>query len=161
MNLVNPFETEGFGLGVRAGYRIPGSYELQRVPHGLGKRVQAASIEVALGYSIATVIFETSLGYRLTIPGSAAAPNDLFGQSSLAWSPFEKAHLALHYTFQLGQSGPDLGPDVADLVTLKEEDHTLHASLGYQVLDDLGSAFALRKPWLDEMPPMPRAWDSR
>ena len=74
MNLVNPFETEGFGLGVRAGYRIPGSYELQRVPHGLGKRVQAASIEVALGYSIATVIFETSLGYRLTIPGSAAAP---------------------------------------------------------------------------------------
>ena len=87
MNLVNPFETEGFGLGMRASYRIPGSYELQRVPHGLGKRVQAASLEVALGYSIATVIFETSLGYRLTIPRSAAAPDDIFGQSSIAWSP--------------------------------------------------------------------------
>ena len=145
MNLVNPFETEGFGLGVRASYRIPGSYELQRVPHGLGKRVQAASLEVALGYSIATVVFETSLGYRLTIPGSAAAPNDIFGQSSIAWSPFEKALLALHYTFQLGQSGPDLSPDVADLVTLKEEDHTLHASLGYQVLDDLGLSLRFAK----------------
>ena len=107
------------------------------------------------------MIFETSLGYRLTIPGSAAAPNDLFGQSSLAWSPFEKAHLALHYTFQLGQSGPDLGPDVADLVTLKEEDHTLHASLGYQVLDDLGLSLRFAKALAGRNAPMPRAWDSR
>ena len=145
INLVSPFETEGFGLGIRASYRIPGSYELQRVPHGLGKRVQAASLEVALGYSIDTVVFETSLGYRLTIPRSAAAPDDIFGQSSIAWSPIERAHLALHYTFQLGQSGPDLSPDVVDLVTLKEEDHTLHASLGYRLFDDLGLSLRFAK----------------
>ena len=61
------------------------------------------------------------------------------GKAVLLGPPSRRPSLPFitHFSWQ---SGPDLGPDVADLVTLKEEDHTLHASLGYQVLEDLDSA---------------------
>ena len=42
--------------------------------------------------------------------------------------PFEKALLALHYTFQFGQSGPDLGPDVADLDAQRRGPYTRASS---------------------------------
>ena len=144
-NLINPFETEGFGLGLRAGYRIPGNYTLQRVPHGLGKSVQAASLGNCDG------LYHRNRRYRneCRLPSDTSnisrRPQNIFGQSSIAWSPFEKSYVALHHTFQLGQSGPDLSPEVLDLVTLKEEDHTLHASIGYQFLEQLGMSLRLAK----------------
>ena len=141
LNLIDPYETNGFGLGIRVGYRAPGTYTVAKVPHGLGKRVQAATTELLLGYSFSTLTFESALGYRLS---SNPAPNDIFGHASVVWHPITNTSIELHHTFQFAQSGADLGPDVSDLVTLKEDDQTLHAIVSYQVVEDmnLGIRFA-------------------
>ena len=135
LNLVDPFETSGFGLGLQIGYRVPGTYEIAKVPHGIGKRVQAASAELLAAYAIETVTLQSSIGFRFS---ADPAPHDIFGQSSLAWNPVEDASVELHYTYQFGQSGGDLGPDVVDLVTMKEDDQTLHALVGYQLSNNFG-----------------------
>ena len=66
LNLIDPYETSGFGFGIRMGYRIPGTYKIAKVPHGIGKRVQAASAELLAGYSIASVTLESAIGYRFS-----------------------------------------------------------------------------------------------
>ena len=142
LNLIDPYETSGFGFGIRMGYRIPGTYKIAKVPHGIGKRVQAASAELLAGYSIASVTLESAIGYRFS---ASPAPHDIFGYSSIAWNPIQAASVELHYTYQFGQSGGDLGPDVLDLVTLKEDDQTLHALVGYQLWDNFGLGLRFAK----------------
>ena len=142
LNLIDPYEYSGFGFGIRMGYRVPGTYKIEKVPHGIGKRVQAASAEILVGYALDSVTLQSSIGYRFS---ASPAPHDIFGHSSIAWNPIEAASVELHYTFHYGQSGGDLGPNVVDLVTLKEDDHPLHTMVGYQLSDSFGLGLRFAK----------------
>ena len=131
-NLLNPYDYEGFGFGLRATYRHPGTYKVARVPHGLGKGVRAASFEATAAYQIASIALDASLGYRHS---GYPAPNDVFGYAGISWFALRDASISAYYSFQLALSGPDFSADVADLVTLREESHTVHSSIAYQIIE--------------------------